>query len=433
MGGVPVSPDILAQGAAAAQQQGGQGPQNLTSFGPAPLVQPPPQVRFQPPQIQKPQAGNEFRTASGNARATKQSAFSAIASMVKAGGDYVTAKKTRTLQMNIERLMEAQQGLTEAQQKLQQNPNDPEAKKAVEQNTAIVNDITKDPKINKQLQKAFNIDLFGNGKNKQENQALIGAWQAFDKKKQAGDKTALNPVAQRLMQGQPMRQQIDPAVIQQAQLIKMGINPTANELLKSNTELAKMYSTAKTSEERTAAIDKAAETRAKAEMYHADKLIDAANIRTGGQQYAAEVRSRAQLKVAGMVANTWDKRLAVLKSNVEGNTNAKVMYDRAKSYNDELKTITTENTKLQSELDKKGSGWFGYKSSAASDPDSRIMQNKIQTNNLRAQYLQKQLTDVQQNMQLLNRMGVMQLNEPDKEGSEDSGGEVDVDDKDVPE
>src|SRR5258706_2603336 len=124
--------DILAQAASSAQQNVQQGQQQgggMTTFGPAPLIQPPPPTRFQPPQIQNQQAGNEFQTASGNKRATKQAALSGIAQMVKAGGDYITAKKTRSLQMDIERLMSAQQGVQEAQATLQQNPNDMEAKK----------------------------------------------------------------------------------------------------------------------------------------------------------------------------------------------------------------------------------------------------------------------------------------------------------------
>src|SRR6266481_6437507 len=147
--------DIIAQNATSVQQniQRQQQDGGMTTLGPAPLIQPPPPVKFQPPQMQRPQAGNEFSTVSGNKRATKQAMFSNIASMIKSGGDYIQAKKTRALQSDIERLMGAQQGLEEARTALQQNPNDPRAKEAFDTNNGIISDIKHDPKKVKQMEK----------------------------------------------------------------------------------------------------------------------------------------------------------------------------------------------------------------------------------------------------------------------------------------
>lgn len=423
--------DLLAQAASATQQVGGQGgnPNGMTTFGPTPIVQPPPAVRFQPPQLQRPQAGNEFQTVSGNKRATKQAALSGIASFIKAGSDYVTAKKTRTLQMNIERLMEAQQGLQESKAALEQNPNDPKAKQAVEHNTAIVNDITKDPKINKQLQKAFNIDLFGNGKNKQENQALIEAWKNYDKKQQAGDKTALNPNAERLMQGQPMRQQLDPQTAMQAQLIKMGINPKADTVLRANTDLTKAIISAKTAEERTAAIEAAAKNRAEAEVYHADKLVDAANVRVLGAKGVAEINSRARVKVAEMNSATWDKRLAILKDKQGTNPIFKSISAEATSYLNTMKGLITENKAAQAELDKRSGGVFGlFGRKNVTDADEKLLRNKIETNNLRLQTIEGNLKETQQKLKNLNDMGLLKIDD-----AKDEADHTDVNDDEVPE
>src|SRR5258706_1801402 len=320
--------DILAQAASSAQQNVQQGQQQgggMTTFGPAPLIQPPPPTRFQPPQIQKPQAGNEFQTASGNKRATKQAALSGIAQMIKAGGDYVTAKKTRTLQMNIERLMEAKQGLQESQAALQQNPNDPRAKQAVEQNTGIINDITKDPKVNKQLQKAFNIDLFGNGKNKQENQALIEATKKFQEKQQQGDKTALNPVAQRLMQSQPMRQQMDPQLALHMQMIKGGLIPHADVIVKETEANNRALLNAKTADDRNKAIEEAAKTHAKATDDRTRALIDMNNARILGQQASEEIKFKATKYRADASIRAAELRIKPAEKQHQDNSDVRLM------------------------------------------------------------------------------------------------------------
>src|SRR5438552_14892741 len=105
--------DILTEAAGATQQMIPKQQGSLTSFGPQPLVQPPPlpQMQQSPPQFAK--AGNEFQTSGGRKRADRQALFSNIASTVKAGGDYLQAKKQRDLSMTIDRLMSAQEGLQE--------------------------------------------------------------------------------------------------------------------------------------------------------------------------------------------------------------------------------------------------------------------------------------------------------------------------------
>jgi hypothetical protein len=229
-GGMSI-PDLLSMAASASlPQQGGNNPGGgMTTMGPAPLAMPTPLPQFKPPDIKYGQAGNEFSTVSGRKRADKEALFHGIASTIKSAGEYIQAKKNRVLQTSIENLMSAQQGIEEAKQLLQQNPNDPKAKQAIETNTQIINTIAADPKIHKQLEKAFNIDLFGNGKNKNENKALIDAWKSYGEKQKAGDKSALNPMAQRLMQSQAIRQQLTQAVQQHAAMIAARVSPDANQ------------------------------------------------------------------------------------------------------------------------------------------------------------------------------------------------------------
>lgn len=441
--------DLLSMAASSSLPQQGGAP-SPTTMGPAPLAMPTPLPRFQPPQATQPQAGNEFSTASGNKRATKQNLFHTIAQTVKAGGDYVQAKKNRQLQSSIERLLSAQEGITEAKAALEQNPNDPKAKEAMATNTAIINDITADPKVNKQLQKAFNIDLFGNGKNKNENKALQDAWKSFGEKKQAGDKTALNPIAQKMMQQQPQRAQLSPEVSMQAKMIQAKLIPGADEKLKAAVEHFKAFTAAKTADERNASAERIAEERAKSVDYHADKVLDAAIQTKLGREAAADIHARTEKYKANMQMSIWNKRIDMLTEIATGKNTVQMakiqsyekiandknktaeervqaqkelnkikssqgiilsMAKEANTYNTELARLTKENKDAQTELDKKGSSIFGIKAGATSDADSQILRNKINTNNLAMRGMQGKLQEVQKKMQTLNSMGLLMLPE----------------------
>src|SRR5258708_4920416 len=99
MGDSTVTPNLLEQAATATQGmipgqvQGRQ--QNMTQFGPVPLVQPPPIPRFQPEQPKDRQT--HFETVGSRKRADKQAAISGIAGLIKTGSDYLAAKKQRNL------------------------------------------------------------------------------------------------------------------------------------------------------------------------------------------------------------------------------------------------------------------------------------------------------------------------------------------------
>lgn len=442
-------PDILSSAASSSLPQN-NGTPAPTSMGPAPLAMPTPLPRLQTPEAQYGKAGNEFQTAGGRKRADREALMHSVAQTIKAGGDYVQAKKNRQLQSSIERLMSAQQGIEEAKAAMQQNSNDSKAKEAIATNTAIINDITADPKTNKMLQKAFNIDLFGNGKNKNENKALQDAWKSFGEKQKAGDKSALNPVAQKLMQSQPQRAQMSPELTMQAKMIEAKLIPGADEKLKAAVEQFKSYTTAKTSEERNISAEKIAQERAQSVTYHADKVLDAAIQNKLGREAAADIHSRTEKYKADMNMAVWNKRIGMMTEIATGKNTVQMakitslekiagdknktaqervdaqkelnkikssqgiilsMAKEAGTYNTELARLTKENKDAQTELDKKGSSIFGIKMGAASDADSQILRNKINTNNLAMKGMQGKLGEVQKKMQTLNQMGILMLPE----------------------
>jgi len=218
--------DILAQSASNVVNRMTGGP-NEPLLGLQPQVQKPtlPPL-YQPPPPQFAQAGKEFESVGARKRADREAIISNIANTIKAGTDYIEAKKQRGLQMDIERLLSAQQGLAESQQIGDQA--------GIAKNTQIINDIVTDPKKAKQLEKAFNISLVGGGKNQKENQAFSQAWMDYQKKQQAGDRTALSPQAQRLISSQPQRLQLSPQAQAQAAAIAAGLSPKAGEILTTN-------------------------------------------------------------------------------------------------------------------------------------------------------------------------------------------------------
>ncbi len=421
--------DILAQAASTTQQMIPQ-QKDLLSFGPETIKQPPPLVRPNQDLFRPQIAQGGFASSGARKRADKQAMFNNVANMVKAGTDFFEQKKQRGLTMDIETLISAQQGLEEAKQSQDQD--------AIKKNTEIINNITSDPKKLKNLQKAFNIDLFGGGKNKKENQALMDAWKNTHK----GE---LNPAAQRLMASQPVRQQLSPEAQAQAMAIKAGLAPKAGEVLKAYQENYKTIQTAKTSEERNAAIENAAKLRATATQYHADKIADAMDNRTLGMQYSAEIRMKAEKYKADLVAQTWDKRLAKMDDWAKMKTGDSPIFKKligeAKTYNDRLKELSTDTKSAQVELDKASPSAIGkfFGARMTDNADTKMLKNKIMMNNLEMKQIQQDLQGVTKKMQFMDTAGIINIKElsaGSSGGSGDSGGEedsVNVSDTEVPE
>ena len=423
--------DILAAASSAALPQQGGVPNSGSgaTFGPQPLQMPQPLPRFQPPELSYGKAGNEFQTVGGRKRADKEALFHSVAQLIKAGGDYVQARKNRALEADITRLIGAQQGLQEAQNVLKQNPNDETAKKAVATNTAIINDITSDPKKSKQLQKAFNIDIFGGGKNKQENAALASAMTKWKQEQnKPGAQPSLNPIAQRFQQQQPQRMQMDPQLAMQAQMIKAGLIPNAGQILKANSEAAKLIQEAKNTEERVAGQEKAAQTLADARKYGADKIVDAANVRALGQQQAAMIRFRADTLRAKAMLEGIDKRMAAMERIAGSKQGDKTIGNMVKEGNilkGRAADLAKKRKDIEDQLTKyaessgvwgsiKGAVGVGKKSTMTAAEASQL-QKDLFTLKLEQQSVEGQWKDLQMRTDTYVKMGSM----PDPSLTED--------------
>jgi hypothetical protein len=419
VGSLPIA-DLLSNAASSSLPgNSGVNPQALTSMQSAPLQPPPPIPIPQPPTAQQ-QQPNSFPSVGARKRSDTKAMFSSIAQMVKSGGDYVQAKKNRMLQMNIERLLYAQQGLEEAKA----NPNDPKSKEAIAKNTAIINDITADPKLNKQLQKAFNIDIFGGGKNKNENKALIEAWKSYGEKQQQGDKSALNPIAQKLMSSQPMRQQMNPQAQQQAQMIAAGLQPKADEVLKANMEALKIQTEANTAEKRLEGQQQAAQVLADARKYGADKQVDAANVRALGQQQAAMIRFKADTIKTNAMLKAVDSRIDAMKTIAGVKTGDKTVGNLLKESNiikGRAADLAKKRKDIEDQLNKytQSSGIYGKiagavgmgEKSSMTKEQSDQLQKDLFTLKLEQNSVEGQWKDIQMRTNAYVKMG--QMSDPD--------------------
>jgi hypothetical protein len=110
----------------------------------------------------------QFAAPQGHADARNQGMAKIIAGTANIIGGVIKAKNaehTRVLSTKIETVMRAQDSVSQAQQVLQADPNNEDAKKAVADGRQKINDIFSDSKNQKSLEKAFDIDHLDPSKN----------------------------------------------------------------------------------------------------------------------------------------------------------------------------------------------------------------------------------------------------------------------------
>lgn len=309
---------------------------------------PRPPIQYQQPNLPSGVSGN-FQSSGERIRAQKQQLFGSLATIVKSGNDYIQQKKMRGLESDVERLLSAQSGLTEAQ-----TTGD---KTAIARNTAIINDIMSDPKKAKMLAKAFNIDLLGGGKNKAENQALFNAWKSFNADQKAGKPTGLNPNAQALLSRMPLRQQINPELAIRAQMVKDKLIPEANKLVEEYGKNVRALQTAQTAADKQKSVEKIAQGLIDAKKYGIDKQMMDDIIKSQGMLQAANIHAHAMIQAHTIDANkaitVMDMHMKELETvagmNIQGR---KDIADKA-NYQKQLKTAVDSLDKQYKTLQDK--------------------------------------------------------------------------------
>jgi len=208
------------------QQPVGQG---NTSVGPA--IPSMPQMR---PMRQVPQGGaaqGEFQTKGAHQRASMASLTNSITGAVSSAENAYNSRKNRELGQVFTQFGNAQKGIQQAeemqqnaQQILQQDPNNAQAKQMLQQaqgmlqqNQTIRNDILSNDKHRKSLAKGFGID--DKNADTPERQAAIQAMQKLN--------PSMSPQTASFMSQIPQTSQISPMTQLQGEMVKMGVQPKA--------------------------------------------------------------------------------------------------------------------------------------------------------------------------------------------------------------
>lgn len=253
-----------------------------------------PSMPLPPPQINQPgiPQGN-FGSTGERKRAEQQALFSSIGNILKTATQRHYEQKVQKMSKDFEVLMGAMNGYNEA--KLAGNNN------AMQHNANIINQIMSDPKKAKELAKAFDVNLNpmageGKGEKKKQNPANDALKQAFQKDMQdfQQKKTMLSPQANAFIRGLPQQAQADPRLAIMEQLTKSGVLPKGGEILKAQTDLAKIIEHAKT-----------AGLNRENKLDLAKMLVDAKDRQTQamvwrGMMQAASARDRAEIMAEAM-------------------------------------------------------------------------------------------------------------------------------------
>lgn len=115
-------------------------------------------------------------------------------------------EKQRALAVDLERILQAQQGITEANQTLQTNPNDAAAKDVLTKNQRIVDALLSDPRRRKDIGKALDINFTNPSQN---NTPEHGAF-----------KEAVNSYSKQFAESIPSNMTINPQAVAQLQLLQ---------------------------------------------------------------------------------------------------------------------------------------------------------------------------------------------------------------------
>jgi hypothetical protein len=345
-------------------QRGGQAPLEggLVNFG-SQVQQPKAPVRLGTPDISYANRPGGYQTTGERKRDEKQALFHGIASTVRTAADYMQDKKVREMSMDTERLMNAMQGYDAAKQS-----GDTAAAK---QNADIINDMMSDPKKIKQFQKAFNVNLLGEGKDK-DSPEYKGLVEAF--KKYKSGESDLNPTAQKFMQSQPKTPQLSPEMQARAAAVKAKVLPTADTQVKAGVDqeknmvdLQKIISTSSDKVLTGDRLMKIAQMRADTTDKRIQGAIDVqilknfgskavADVRFAGAKYVADrhyegIETNQKYNMLRDISKDWTKEQLAADPNLKAMDNVVKGYDRQiKELNDQMKQASKDKDTPRMEM-----------------------------------------------------------------------------------
>src|SRR5258706_12826485 len=141
------------------------------------------------------------------------------------------------------------------------------------------------------------------------------------------------------MQSQPMRQQMDPQLALHMQMIKGGLIPHADVIVKETEANNRALLNAKTADDRNKAIEEAAKTHAKATDDRTRALIDMNNARILGQQASEEIKFKATKYRADASIRAAELRIKAAEKQHKDNSYVRLMKDQSSLLVNQLKIL----------------------------------------------------------------------------------------------
>lgn len=244
------------------------------------------------------------RTTVG-AKATRDKGIAnAITGITNLVGQYEAKSETekkRSLAVDLERTMQAQQGASEAQQALTLNPNDASAKMALDKNNRIIDAMLSDPKRRKAMGKALDINFVDPSQNNSpEHGALKEASASYAQQLAAKTPTTMQP-------NQAAIAKLQLAQSQAASTSKM-IDTIVPAVIKAQTSDTNNQ---RTNQTRAEIAHETNQTRMQEVVYKADSDYD----RTIA---SANIAAKSRAQVAGINADAaWDRTMQQVKGRME--------------------------------------------------------------------------------------------------------------------
>ena len=374
----PAQQQALLQLLQGVQRSGGAGGPLTTAQTQIPQARPQPQVGpVATPQIPQ----GSFQTRGEAGRANTQSVMNSLANLTNMGTKYIQEKRTRENEMMFTRMIGAQEGLTQAQNTLKQDPNNADAKTQLQKNQQILSDILSDPKNVKKAEKAFGVKLIGDDKGRASPE-YQGLMQSIKNKDKAGQQAAGGAMANKFQGQFPSTQQMSPQMQAQAAMIKMGLRPTVGEELKAQVEMVKTIQTANDKMWDRESRERITQMLVKERSKEKQSDIIKATMQIAGRNETAKLLAGSQIKRAQIMANAQmeDTKWRMAGSIIKGDLNNKESAAMYKQYN----MLDKQGKELTKKLDGLSDTWEDMKGMMGS-----LNQTKELTNQLRAVEQQK--------------------------------------------
>lgn len=329
----------------------------------------PPQPTFTPMDTNRAPMNNQ---ATSIRQARNQNAWASLANLVGHAGQVIANKKYGDLKADLTDIMQQKRNIANAEIVLQQDPNNQQAKDTIAKNKADMERILSNPKRQKALAKALNIDFTDPEANKTpEIKAYQDAKKEFD---QSGIFNANNPqeaeMAAKAAQGQIAQPQATKSPTARADLAlsrdmpTMQVNPAYTAALKQREDAQKQImqynlprlitamSNQKVAEFREGKADARAVFKVEHDQYlQQQKRIDALDLQDAKSKDALKLQARKD-------ANAM-MRLHVLRDSVESiaedkrldpATKAKAQAEGLKQIDADIKGMVSERQSLSTQL-----------------------------------------------------------------------------------